>query len=62
MNSKSENVSTQQYSSQSPQITRDMQNITIIRGEFRMYPKALENALISSSGFKQGLVKDGYVA
>ena len=32
--------------------TRDMQNITVMRGEFRMYPNALEKALLSSNGSK----------
>ena len=42
--------------------TRNMQNITIMRGEFKEYPKALEKAPMSSSGPKQRTVEVGYVA
>ena len=34
-----------------------MQNIATVGVEFRIYPNALEKALISSSGSKQGLVE-----
>jgi len=34
-----------------------MQNNAIMRGEFRMYPKAVEKELISSRDYKQGLVE-----
>jgi len=39
-----------------------MQNIVIVRGEFRMCPKALEKAPIQNSDSKQSCVKTGSVA
>jgi len=39
-----------------------MQTITIVKGEFREYPKALENASIPSNDAKQSLVEAGSVA
>jgi len=64
MDPKSEYANKQQYrqivatttTNNHQRYTRNMQNITIVGGQFRMYPKAFEKAPISSSGSKQGLV------